>query len=103
VENGGRHSSGRSPGALQTEMMIARSQTPMSSLALQNTQPLSVSCLKVISSVVSSPTSPESALPQRAGSDLLAIAAFSANADISKRHNILTPLFTLYRNPQRNV
>jgi len=24
VENGGRHSSGRSPGALQTEMMIAR-------------------------------------------------------------------------------
>jgi hypothetical protein len=39
----------------------------------------------------------------RAGSDLLAIAAFSANADISKRRNILTPQFTLYRNPQRNV
>jgi hypothetical protein len=37
------------------------------------------------------------------GSDLLAIAAFSANADISKRRNILTPQFTLYRNPQRNV
>jgi hypothetical protein len=36
----------------------------------------------------------------QAGSDLLAIAAFSANADISKRRNILAPQFTLYRNPQ---